>query len=272
MTNKPKFQSKLALLFSSLIVLILLYLYLTTLKRPGDGTQISPETIPTPSATITSQPSEVRYTSIELNGVKVSDGYSYRNRDLGIEFVLPKQMGLTKLGVGIVEYPSNLVYLCLTSEASMPNNYTLCRSVNSFAINAVITNGVTESGPDFEVIQKYDTKNGKYYCVYGDAKDKNCLIGAYPGNQNINISSNNITELKNPQGINILRIVGDEAYSDLLQHTISYAGVPKKGYIGAIVNLPNNPNYSGFTIQIKLSDNLTEKVFDQILDSIKIVK
>ena len=75
----------------------------------------------------------------------------------------------------------------------------------------------------------------------------------------------------NSNGVKILKVYGEAKYPENSER--AYApGTPGEGNIGAIINLPDDSKYSGISITMNLSNTLTEEIFDQILDSIKIVK
>ena len=82
------------------------------------------------------------------------------------------------------------------------------------------------------------------------------------------------TEIKNSSGVQILKIIGknNDYNPEFPNAPRAYSGTPGEGKIGAIVNLPDNPTYSGVVIVMKLTDTLTEQVFDQILNSIRIIE
>lgn len=106
------------------------------------------------------------------------------------------------------------------------------------------------SSPSFLDLQGFIRLNGKYYA-------------RIPGNKTLEIPKDLVSEAKNNNGIEIIKIIGSD--------TVKIA--PKKGFVGAIANISiPNSNYTGIVLQVK-SDYLEGEgtsFFDQILATVKI--
>lgn len=107
----------------------------------------------------------------------------------------------------------------------------------------------------FGDIQGYTIENGIYYAKF--VLDKK-----------IQISAKSISEITNPYGIKILRIIGEDSEGGPSAGNPIF-GTPGKGRVGAIINLDNKV-YSGLTISMKLEGKYNIDLFDQILNTLKL--
>lgn len=112
-------------------------------------------------------------------------------------------------------------------------------------------------GGGFLDYQRFEIENRKYYAKF-------------VGNQKFEIPEDAVNEVKNPNGIDILKVRGKSQYNEEWGNR-PIVGTPGEGYFGALINV-NNPNYSGVVIQMKFDKNLTEQVFDQVLSTFKFLK
>lgn len=207
---------------------------------PTQSTQNNPSTIPLP-------------TSETSNGLK-----SYSIKSLGLEYQLPPS--LSKFGnltdetipgekgnQFCITFPRKTSWLVKTVYAGGAH----CPIVHfGFGTTSIDYEAGRSGG--FTDFQGFEITNGKYY-------------GRFPGNKTFEIPSDIVEEVKNPNGITLLKIRGKK-----------YEKGPSpfvyEGSIGALVNIANNPNYRGIAIQLELSEGYTEKEFDKILSSLKFVK
>ena len=189
-----------------------------------------------------------------IMGVANGGVIKFRSDKLGIEFQIPN---IKDFSVLTEKFGDNTQNYCL-SAGSVGSG--IC-SANLFAVSSFTKGSAQKRGFEFSDLTSFTKTNTGYVVheTFSDGTSSEVTIG-------------NAKYLNNKNGIQILKVLGKSEYSKMQQQYISVFGHPGEGYIGAIVNLPDNPEYSGFNITMKLSDTLTEKVFDQILESIKITK
>ncbi len=111
----------------------------------------------------------------------------------------------------------------------------------------------------FEDNISYTVNNGKF------------LIN-FPNNQQFEIKSDRVTAITNSHNIQVLKIIGkDEISTDPNAGRPTYRspGTPSEGYIGAMINSSIQNNYPGLIIEMKLDDQHTEDLFDEILSTFK---
>lgn len=81
---------------------------------------------------------------------------------------------------------------------------------------------------------------------------------------NTSVPNNLVSQMKNLNDINIIKILGKD------ENGFPLSGTPGEGYIGAI--LKNNDNlFQVYTVQMKLNSDLTPELFDQILSTFKFI-
>ncbi len=81
----------------------------------------------------------------------------------------------------------------------------------------------------------------------------------------IKIPDELVTPIRNENGVEILKIVGADS-TDPEAMSTTLLGTPGQGNVGALIRL-NNEQYPMLTIQMNLSDQNTEQLFDQILST-----
>lgn len=112
-------------------------------------------------------------------------------------------------------------------------------------------------------------REGTFGDLQGFIFKNNAYYAQAPLEKEWQIPSNLVTELENSAGLEIIKVKGANIYSDVMEMELDVTGTPGEGKIGALVNT-NDSNYPGFTLEMELSEELTEEVFDQILSTIKI--
>lgn len=187
------------------------------------------------------------------------DWKTFTIKTMGLEFKIPSE--LSKMG----NLEENILsgekgnLLCVTF--SKKNSFLIqsvfaavgfC-DVNTFALGTTSVDFEAGRMAGFSDLQGFEVIQGKYYAK---------LLG-----KKFEIPKELINEVTNPNGIKILKIIGRNSTTGEWQGPI--AGTPGDGWIGALVNIDNNPKYLGITVQMKLENNLTQKLFDQILSSFK---
>lgn len=129
-------------------------------------------------------------------------------------------------------------------------SFTNSKMDNKFLIGTTSPDYQQGRGGQFIDHQGYKIENGKYYARFiGDSYSA------------IQKQQYNPQLIKNSYGVNILKLKG---YMDP-------QGMPtllEDKHIGALINT-NNTTYPGITIEMELSDGLTEEVFNKILSTFK---
>jgi hypothetical protein len=105
----------------------------------------------------------------------------------------------------------------------------------------------------FTDFQGFEIVDGKYF-------------GVFPLGKLIEIPTDIMEVIKNPNGITIVKINGKK-------YDVGGGMTPflYEGSVGALINVSNNSNYRGITLQLELTDGSTDQEFDQILSSLKFV-
>jgi len=125
------------------------------------------------------------------------------------------------------------------------------------------TFGIAANSTDFEAGQSgvfsdnagYLIRDGQYYAK--SVQNKDFLI-----------KTELAEEITNANQVKILKITGQ----DVKVENMGMPGTPANpgaSWLRALINL-DNPNYRGLNIQMKITDELNETIFNQILDSIKL--
>lgn len=91
--------------------------------------------------------------------------------------------------------------------------------------------------------------------------------------KNVATPENLVSQFTNKNGLEIIKIMGKDGPNDdpLMESGFSIIGTPGGGYVGAIVK-STVADYQVFTVQMKLTNILTEEVFDQILSTFKFLE
>jgi len=188
-------------------------------------------------------PSEDERSQIDVNSIpdNPTEWQSYGIESIGMEIKLPEN--LSNKG----EWKEQIIpgekgsILCFSNKTSQGAN---CTS-EILIIGGSSTDFSEGRGGMFTDLQGFRKENGKYF------------IKTTGGNEFELISSKN-KKLINTNGVEIIKILGET----------NGTGTPQEGYIGAIVNTKNS-KYPGISVQLKLSEGISEYEFDQILESLK---
>jgi hypothetical protein len=127
-------------------------------------------------------------------------------------------------------------------------------SDNFFLMGTTSTNYMAGRGGMFIDLQGFKKENGKYYAKFVD-------------NNKFDIPNDLVSEVTNPNSLEMIKIKGQN-FETGEEQGLPLAGTPGKGHIGALINI-NKPPYQGLAIEMILSPELTEKLFDQILQTFK---
>ena len=191
-----------------------------------------------------------------------SNWITYTPKTVGLQFGLPLELYSQGelMEVTLLGETGSLV--CITFQTGQPPPKTNHCKINAFGVGANSNDYSYGRGSSFTDHQGFRTKEGSYFTsVNWKEPDK---IIELPGEL--------IEEAANPYGINILKV---HAGTMTVEDPISAArvrptpGTPPEGYVGALINIPNNLTYPGLAIQMELNENQTEEIFDQILSTFK---
>lgn len=111
-----------------------------------------------------------------------------------------------------------------------------------------------------------DGRGGLFSDLQGFIKEGDKYMAKFVQGRTFDIPTNLVTEINNDD-FGIIRIIGQSYTTGEYRGPI--AGTPGDGYVGAIINIPLNKTYTGLTINMKLDDEHTIKLFDQILSTFK---
>lgn len=111
-----------------------------------------------------------------------------------------------------------------------------------------------------------ESRGGTFTDLQGFTKENNKYYIRTTGNNKFELKNIKFKEIKNPNGIEIIKILGENQISEGSEFPTG--GTPGKGYLGAIINTKNT-KYPGLSIQLKLDSDISEFEFDQILENIK---
>lgn len=180
---------------------------------------------------------------------------------INLEFKLPPEFNqLGKLDERVVAGQKGEVYCA----AFLPKTSFLIRNVYAGGIGCnVFSFGIGAASEDFEVgrstfftdYRGYTIKDGKYWTGLGD-------------DWQVEIKKDLVKEMTSPYGVKILRIVGQGKENS----PFPVPGTPGEGWVGAIINLPNNADYPGAIVQMKLTDVYTLELFDKVLSTFKFIR
>lgn len=181
---------------------------------------------------------------------------------LGVEFSIPDSLTPDPNNVGEVPGEVGLQY-CLTYNGGI--SLRLIPQVQAgggpcdggtLTLGAVTIDYEAGRGGGFGDMQRFQIIEGGY-------------IISKPPNQQFEISPTLVREMVNQNNIHILVITGADERTEMYPEGVPVIGTPGEGKIGAIINLPNNSQYAGFTLQMKITKSDDRRIFDQILESIR---
>jgi hypothetical protein len=191
-------------------------------------------------------------------GTYISSWETYRIDRLGVEFKLPPYLSNkipfpeevkgekgTIICANFIIKTSSLIKTIKAGGAGCP--------VDFLSVGGTSLDFEAGRGGMFTDLQGYTNKNGKYFARLNL-------------NREVEIPSDLIKEIINPNGVKILIVEGKNSGPENLPVT----GTPGEGRLGALINLNStNLTYSGFVVEIKLTDQLNKQLFDQILSTFK---
>lgn len=234
--------------------------YLGTQKST---TVVLPSASPISSPNLTNNEPATTSILIENNALDATANWeTYSIKELNLEFKLPASFaknGTWKTSV----YPGELgMQLCATfvKETSFILNIVYagggaCEG-NKFGVGATSSDFSAGREGGFSDSQGFILKEGKYFAKA-------------PLNHEYVVPNNLVTKVPNNTRAEVIKVMGANYYSEVVAREMPEAGTPGKGKIGALVNT-KNITYPGFSIEMELSEDITEAVFDQILSTIVI--
>jgi hypothetical protein len=109
-------------------------------------------------------------------------------------------------------------------------------------------------------------RSGVFSDLQGYKKDGDKYLAKFVQGRTFTIPTDLVTE-KTSNNIKMIRILGQNYTSG--EYLGPIEGTPGEGYVGAILNIPFNDNYTGLTIHMKLNEIFNVELFDQILSTFK---
>jgi len=213
--------------------------------------QYQAQVTPTENPDSTVNPSSLPMVSPSTTGLLI--------KQIGLQYTLPSS--LNKFGVMTEQiitgekgnqlcltFPQKTSWLVKTVYAGGAH----CPIVH-FGFGTTSINFEAGRSGGFTDFQGFEVVDGKYF-------------GVFPLGKLIEIPTDIMEVIKNPNGITIVKIIGKK-------YDVGGGMTPflYEGSVGALVNINNNSNYRGITLQLELTDGFTEQEFDQILASLKFV-
>jgi len=184
---------------------------------------------------------------------------SYKLETIGLSFKLPPVLGnLGELKESITSGEKG-TSLCMTF--TKKTTFSVRQVLAGGAACGVNLFGLGTTSADFEAgreglftdLQGYTKENGQYFAI---------LVG-----KRIEIAPGLVQEIDNPNGLKILKITGKNSTGGEWRGPIS--GTPGEGRIGALLNTDNH-QYPGLAVEMELTNNLTQDLFNQILSTFKL--
>lgn len=181
---------------------------------------------------------------------------------LGVELMVPATLTPDQNNMGEVPGEIGFQY-CLTYNGDL--SLRLIPQVQAgggpcdggtLTLGAVTTDYEAGRGGGFGDMQSFRVKDGTFLITR-------------PPSQEFEISPTLVREMTNQYNMKILMITGMDERTEMFPDGIPVLGTPGEGKIGAIINLPNNSQYAGFTLQMEINKSDDRRVFDQILESIR---
>jgi len=239
MKNSKGFVQIIVVVLVVLATLVGVYYFGTiknkTVSTPTNSVQPSSS----PSTSLLPSPSPV---SEPTNG-PISSWKSYTIKIVGLTFKLPPELAPTSGNMTIQTIPGEKGISFIASSDKTSN----------FKIGTTSVDFEAGREGTFLDLQGYSFANGKY--------SANFVLG-----QSFILPNELIKEV-NGDGLKLLEITGKDHTSG--EYLGPIEGTPGDGSIGALINIPNNKTYRGVAVEMNLSDNLTVRLFDQILSTFK---
>ena len=128
--------------------------------------------------------------------------------------------------------------------------------VNVFSIGTTSTDFSAGRGGTFLDLEGFVVESGVYFAKF---------INGYK----FSLKGQRVYLVNSPYNLPIIKIMS--AYPSNPEG-LPPAGTPGDGYIGALSNLNSGGIYTGFAIEMKLSETSDEKLFDQILSTFRFME
>ena len=258
--EKPKKNNFLVILLSILMLLALAiagFFAYQTQKLAKELSEFKNQNLATP----TSEPESTFPMYTEPNS-PIADWKTYKVNELGIEFKLPKQLGMLE-NSGKEMAGNTGTQFCMSFVGSL--SFSIVKDV--YAGAGPCGGGVFSLGT---VSKDYSAgREGGFGDLSGYIKDGVNYSARFVNGGKFLLPSYLISESKNINGVTILRVVGESKMSDLIGMEMPTLGTPGKGYIGALINTSSNDKYSGFNVSMEIKTDKDEIIFDQILSTFK---
>jgi len=204
-----------------------------------------------PQTQITPSPSPIASATPAPTTDPTANWETYTVRTVGLEFKLPNGLKENSPFEEMVRPGDTGKYLCATFNAS--TMFSAC-TPNSFGIGTTSPNFTAGRGGVFLDFLGFRVKDGKYYAKF-------------LSNTESEIPKELVKEINNSQGVKILRIVG----RDQTGEAGPILGSLGEGYVGALLNISNHPDFTGLAVIMKLGNVTTIDLFDQILSTFKFI-
>ena len=258
--EKPKKNNFLVILLSILMLLALAiagFFAYQTQKLAKELSEFKNQNLATP----TSEPESTFPMYTEPNS-PIADWKTYKVNELGIEFKLPKQLGMLE-NSGKEMAGDTGTQFCMSFVGSL--SFSIVKDV--YAGAGPCGGGVFSLGT---VSKDYSAgREGGFGDLSGYIKDGVNYSARFVNGGKFLLPPYLISESKNINGVTILRVVGESKMSDLIGMEMPTLGTPGKGYIGALINTSSNDKYSGFNVSMEIKTDKDEIIFDQILSTFK---
>lgn len=173
-----------------------------------------------------------------------ADWRAYEVEEVVSEFKLPPEFPPLEKVVALGQ-TGKQIYMSKAADTKQPSG-SIILGTTSFDY----TQG---RGGQFVDLQGYTKQGSKYFAKFVSGKT-------------FEISPGTAQEITNKNGVKILKVKGKNFEGD--PNGLPESGTPGAGKVGALVNTPGT-YYTGFAIDMTLSDQYTEELFDQILSTIK---
>lgn len=260
--EKPKKNNFLVILLSILLVLSLAiagFFAYQTQKLAKELSGFKNQNLATP----TSEPESTFPMYTEPNN-PTADWKTYKVNELGIEFKLPKQLGMLE-NSGKEMAGDTGTQFCMSFVGSL--SFSLVKDV--YAGSGPCGGGIFNLGT---VSKDYSAgRGGGFGDLSGYIKDGVNYSARFVNDGKFPLPSYLISETKNINGVTALRVAGESKMSDYggEQMELPTLGTPGKGYVGALINISSNVKYTGFNLSMEIKTKEDEIIFDQILSTFK---
>jgi len=259
--EKPKKNNFLVILLSILMLLALAiagFFAYQTQKLAKELSEFKNQNLATP----TSEPESTFPMYTEPSPDPTVNWKTYKVNELGIEFKLPKQLGMLE-NSGKEMAGDTGTQFCMSFVGSL--SFSIVKDV--YAGAGPCGGGVFSLGT---VSKDYSAgREGGFGDLSGYIKDGVNYSARFVNGGKFLLPPYLISESKNINGVTILRVVGESKMSDLIGMEMPTLGTPGKGYIGALINTSSNDKYSGFNVSMEIKTDKDEIIFDQILSTFK---